>query len=165
MGLTNLTKSITDKIESWRCPLCFEFSSNLEEKLKELSLQPKMAKTPDTDDTEAVECNEGSTTPSDTTKRMHKDIREIKDILLKNVIPRTVETTTKVEEVLDANWRRQSQSWASVVENQKSIERKISNQHSIGSVVNEAVDTSRKKMERDNAERKLRECNCDTEHS
>ena len=91
---------------------------------------------------------------------MHKDIREIKSILLKNVIPKTLETTTKVEEVLDANWRRQSQSWASVVENQKNIERKISYQHNIGSVVNEAVDTSRQKMERDNVERKLCECNC-----
>ena len=148
VGLSGLTKSITDKIESWKCPLCFVFSAQIKTKLGEDNVEVSSETVVDSE--------------IDETNRMamHKDIIEIKNILLKNVIPKTVETTKKVEKVLDANWRRQTQTMADVVQNQKSIERKISNQQSIGLVVNEAVDTSRQKMERDNAERKLRECNC-----
>ena len=146
VGLAGLTQSITVKIEAWKCPLCFVFSPQIKAKLAEIT---------DSDDEGIKEA--GSL---EVTHVMSKDIKEIKDILLSKVVPNLANTSTKVSETLDANWRRQSQSWADLVANQKAMEQKISaKQKEEVVLVTNVINSSQQKMERDNIEREKRKRN------
>ena len=65
-----------------------------------------------------------------------------------------------MSDTLDANWRRQSQSWADIVANQKAIEQKISaKQKEEAVLVTNVINTSQQKIERDNIEREKRKRN------
>lgn len=148
VGLGPLTQSITSKIESWKCPLCFKFASGIREKLGKAGEREMKV-----DESEIVDL-------SGITDTMCKDIKEIKDILISKVVPNVANTSTKVSETLDANWRRQTQSWADIVANQKAIEQKISTKQKEEAVlVTNVINSSQQKIERDNIEREKRKRN------
>ena len=149
VGLAGLTKSIFAKIEAWKCPLCFSFSPQIKEKLVENGAVEKV-------DTDILE----ETVEATDNRRMHRDILEIKDILTKQIVPNTQKTTNTVSQTLDANWRRHTQSWADIVAGQKALETKLVQQQEKEKIlVQEAINSSRQKTERDNAEREKRKRN------
>ena len=168
----SLPQSITSKID---CPLCFQFSPAIKEKLGDTEQQER----------NDVEDEEEFTDATDVTSALHQDIRDIKQILIKQIVPNTnkinemgEKVATKMHETLDGTWRGQTQAWSDLFmdkqqESQRSIEQTIAKkqqetQKSLEQsitvaqkkVVTEAIDTSREKMERDNVEREKRKRNC-----
>ena len=154
VGLEGLTKSLSDKIKSWKCPLCFQFTPDIKEKL---GADVK---------TETEKLIIGG---DNVAKELYKEILDIKEILINRVVPNTdkIEAISRnassaVKETLDENMARQTQTWAEVVANkqeiaQKSLEKAINMEQR--KIVTEAMDTSRQKAERDHVEREKRRSN------
>ena len=162
-GLDGLTRSVIVKIVSYKCPACFELSPELKEKLgvKE-----------DDDTTRNKDEGEIGADTSDASiaRELYREVLDVKELLLNRVIPSTDKiedvnnsASTAVKNTLNENLLRQTKTWAEVIQNkqeqaQKSLERTITVEHR--KIVSEAIDSSRKKAERDNIEREKRKCNC-----
>ena len=152
VGLEGLTQSLSDKIKSWKCPLCFQFTPEIKEKLGAEVQTQKLVIGED-----------------NVAKEIYKEILDIKEILINRVVPNTdkieavsINASSAVKETLVENMARQTQTWADVVANkqeiaQKSLERAINTEQR--KIVTEAMDTSRQKGERDRVEREKRKSN------
>ena len=157
VGLQGLTQSITAKIgpSPWKCPCCFKFSPQIRAKLGISEIEPESS----TSESEG-ESHEGD---ENVTNLMHRDIKEIKRILINKVVPNTNgdNASIKIRDTLNENLRRQTQSWSELwidkqAQSQKKIEEAIIEQQR---QVVDNIDTSRMKQERDHIEREKRKRN------
>ena len=157
VGLDGLSQSLSAKINNWKCPLCFEFSPEVREKLGDIKGNVAQS--------EKMEIGR-----VDVAKELYKELLDVKDILINRIVPNTdkIEGMSKtasiaVKETLNENLQRQTKTWADVLSNKqeavhKSMERSFAVEQK--KIVTDAIDNSRLKAERDNVERDKRKRNC-----
>ena len=159
-GLDGLTHSLLVKIISWKCPACFKLAPTISEKLRHEEKEEVQVK-------DAIDDGIPNVSMA---KELYREILDVKDLLINRVIPNTDKieevnntASTAVKDTLNENLLRQTQTWADLFQSkqdsvQRSLEKTITDEQK--KIVNEAIDSSRMKAERDGIEREKRKCNC-----
>ena len=75
VGLDGLTQSLSVKINNWKCPLCFEFSPEVKDKLGVFNPVAQSEKL--------------KIGKEDVAKELYKELLDVKDILINRIVPNT----------------------------------------------------------------------------